>query len=191
MLKISYTSGMRNTGYPTPLPEGLIESPSVIVEIETTGTGYAIAGWLCPVFGDIEGKAVRAILGKHLYDFSPPGFPYYLKFRAKPWAFPWNLRIYKDSEQFRPRIVPYTPTPTPTRVLAVRGDRLGASLQNSSGVTIYIGFTQNLSPENAIDKLFPGGQWLLDGKYIGEVWMLSESVAVAVKIVEYTKNPIL
>jgi hypothetical protein len=87
------------------------------------------------------------------------------------------------------RTIGYTPSPVPVQVLERRADRSGATLYNGSQTTIYIGFDSSLNAVNAIEVLLPGGQWVLDGQYIGPIWMMASAAGDSLSIAEYANQP--
>ncbi len=87
------------------------------------------------------------------------------------------------------RTIGYTPDTLPVQVLENRADRSGATLYNGSQSTIYIGFDSSLSSTNAIEVLLPGGQWVLDGQYIGPIWMVASAAGSPLSIAEYANQP--
>ena len=87
------------------------------------------------------------------------------------------------------RTIAYTPSPTPVQILVQRNDRSGATLFNGSDKTIYVGFDGNLTPSGAVEMLLPGYQWVLDGAYIGPIWMVASGDSTSVTVVEYANSP--
>lgn len=87
------------------------------------------------------------------------------------------------------RTIGYTPSEMPVQVLERRADRSGATLYNGSQSTIYIGFDSSLTAFNAIEVLLPGGQWVLDGQYIGPIWMVASAAGSLLTIAEYANQP--
>lgn len=87
------------------------------------------------------------------------------------------------------RTIAYIPSITPIEVFSQRNDRSGATLFNSSNTSIYVGFNATLTPASAIEILLPGGQWVLDGAYIGPVWMVASGAGQGVTVVEYANTP--
>lgn len=87
------------------------------------------------------------------------------------------------------RTIAYLPSSTPVQVFGQRNDRSGATLFNGSDKTIYVGFDGNLTPSGAVEMLLPGGQWVLDGAYIGPIWMVASGDGTSVTVVEYANTP--
>ena len=87
------------------------------------------------------------------------------------------------------RTIAYTPSLTPIQILGQRNDRSGATLFNASDQSIYIGFDGSLRPSSAVEMLLPGGQWVLDGAYIGPIWMVASGDGANVTVVEYANTP--
>ena len=87
------------------------------------------------------------------------------------------------------RTIAYTPSLTPVQIFVQRNDRSGATLFNGSDKSIYIGFDGSLNPSNAVEMLLPGGQWVLDGQYIGPIWMVASGDSTSVTVVEYANTP--
>lgn len=124
---------------------------------------------------------------------------YKLKVRPPKWfpSFELDLWSYigpeEDTGEFlRGRVrrtIPYTPNTVPTQILERRPNRTSATLFNASTSLIYIGFSSNLSPSNAPETLYPGGQWVSDGGDIGEIWMMSDTVSsTSLQIIEYAQD---
>jgi hypothetical protein len=92
-----------------------------------------------------------------------------------------------ESSKGRSRLVSsYTPSPVPVQILQRNDLRVGASMYNSSSVPISIGFSQNISFDNPVEVLYPGGQWVPDGSDIGEVWAVASSFSPSsLQVVEY------
>jgi hypothetical protein len=87
------------------------------------------------------------------------------------------------------RTIGYTPSEMPVQVLERRADRSGATLYNGSQSAIYVGFDSGLSATNAIEVLLPGGTWVLDGQYIGPIWMVASAAGSSLTIAEYANQP--
>jgi hypothetical protein len=115
-----------------------------------------------------------------------------LESSLKPESFALVTAILKaTTEKGRyARTIAYTPSLIPVQIFVQRNDRSGATLFNASDKSIYIGFDGSLTPSSAVEMLLPGGQWVLDGAYIGPIWMVASGDGVAsVTVVEYANTP--
>jgi hypothetical protein len=127
-------------------------------------------------------------LGEYRLKISPP--KWFPSFELDLWSY---IGLEQDTGEFvRGRVrrfYTYTPSPTPIQILAKRDDRSSATMYNSSTSTVYIGFSPDISPSNAPETLYPGGQWVSDGGDIGEIWMVADGFSnMSLQVVEYAQT---
>lgn len=156
--------------------------------------------------GAVAGKPQYLVFDKKTeIKLDIPAYPYQIQFSPKHWVTRWEIEIYSKDKAWADgtpsvplvetakgrvrRTILYTPNTQPSQVLQPRENRTSATLYNASTSLIYIGFSSNLSPSNAPETLYPGGQWTLDGGDIGEIWMMSNTASSdSLQIIEYSQD---
>lgn len=190
----------------------LLTTPTLAIEIRNrsqrnrdwTRAGYATAIAETNV-GEVAGRSETVYFGRTEVKLQIPAYPYRLRFTPWRWNFAWDLDLFtkdrsgSDGSPSVPlteipkgrvrRTIFYTPNTVPTQVLEQRENRTSATLYNASTSLIYIGFSSNLTPSNAPETLYPGGQWITDGVDIGEIWMISDTESsTSLQIIEYAQD---
>lgn len=194
-----------NVRIPDQVVPVLVDTP--IVALKTTSLAglpqWKQGGWVTPVLqtsnpviSEISEKQTRLLLGQTvLMELGRMG-EYKLKVSPAKWLPSFELDIltyvgpFTDTGEFpqgRVRVVtPYTPNTVAFLAVPRNSNRVSATLFNSSTAIIYIGFGPDISPETAIEELYPQGQWVSDGADIGDIWFISDRVLTTrLSIVEY------
>jgi hypothetical protein len=155
--------------------------------------------------GLIAGRSQMVLFGQQELDLDVPSYPYQLRFEPCKYVKAYSLYLYEKDKAWADgtpsvplvetakgrvrRTIPYTPNTQPSQVLQRRENRTSATLYNASSSLIYIGFASNLAPSNAPERLYPGGQWTLEGGDIGEIWMMSNANSNdSLQIIEYSQD---
>lgn len=166
--------------------------------------GYAQAVALTNI-GLTAGRSQMVLFGQQELDLEVPAYPYQLRFEPCHYVIKYSLYLYEKDTAWADgtpsvplvetakgrvrRTIFYTPNTVPTQVLQKRENRTSATLYNASTSLIYIGFSSNLTPSNAPEILYPGGQWVSDGGDIGEIWMMSDTdSSTSLQIIEYAQD---
>jgi hypothetical protein len=202
-------SGM--TSFPVILTAPLTV-PKLVATIENNVPGkshWRKAGYVQAVastnIGLTTGRSQMVLFGQQELDLEVPAYPYQLRFEPCHYVIKYSLYLYEKDKAWADgtpsvpivetakgkvrRVIFYTPNTLPALALQQRENRTSATLYNASTSLIYIGFSSNLSPSNALETLYPGGQWVSDGGDIGEIWMMSDTVSsTSLQIIEYSQD---
>ena len=167
---------------------------------------WKFAGWVKPLLQASTGFASevlietkRLTLNETKLLFLDDLGEYKLKIQCPKWFPSFEVDIWSyigpftdTSENLRGRIrrfYTYTPNTTLTLILLPRNNRTSATLYNSSTATLYIGFNNSLTAENAPETLYPNGQWTSDGGDIGEIWIVGDRITNrSLQFVEYAQD---
>ena len=154
--------------------------------------------------GIVHGAGKLVLFGRNELTLEVPAYPYQVRFRPLQWALAWTLKLYvkdiagpsgvptvplvPDLGNYQ-RSITYTPTAFSQFQLIAKKGRTKATLYNNSAVSIFIGYSSNLSASTAVETLKAGGQWESVDGYAGDIWFSALEDGISLYISEFSQVP--